>query len=153
MSLTEGSSMPTLYTEHTVAKVTVRGDMLFENITHTHTHTHTHRHECTCLFKCDTKNYIAWLWGVATTGKQVQKSKCINIRLCSKLSTIFTAKTEHCNWAHSIPSSHPGCHRFKSQPTDYVQVLHACLQFHHINTWRVTQTTAHPLPLTQFPIH
>jgi hypothetical protein len=40
----------------------------------------------------------------------------------------------------AVPSSHLGCQRFKSQPTDYVQVLHACPQFHHINTWRVTHT-------------
>jgi len=118
--------------------------MLFENITHTHTSLSTH----TLLFKCDTKNYISWVWRVATTGKQVQKCKCINIRLQSKLSTIFTAKMEHCNWVHSISSSYLGCHSFKSQPTDYVHVLHACPQFYHINTWTGTQIRTHLLPLT-----
>jgi hypothetical protein len=38
MLLLEGSSIPTLYIEHTVAKVTVGGNMLFENITHMNTH-------------------------------------------------------------------------------------------------------------------
>lgn len=145
MSLLEGSSTPTLYIEHIVAKVKVGGICFLKT-----SHTHTSMSANAILFTCDTKNYISWVWRVATTGKQVQKCKCINIRLQSKLSTIFTAKMEHCNWVHSIPSSNLGCHSFKSQPTDYVQVLHACPQFYHINTSRVTQIRTHLLPLTQF---